>query len=248
MTDGSLEGTEVFRTAKGLVAVSSPVKRRILECLAVRSMSLTELAKAIGKAQSTLSVHLDGMETDGLVSSAGDPHDSRRRIYTIRASPLASSKSHDAEAIDLAHKTLVYAAGGEPAAIGWALVRSALLTADGLGVSFQPALADIGAELGKAMAPRFRGRGHDAAMREAVGLFARMGAGDLSVFSSDPITVIYRVDAPLTRATAAVAGSFAGGFLSAVLTAAMGKPYSVTDSDVFGADSMYCRIVLEPVR
>ena len=69
MTDGPLTDFELYYTKNGLVQVSNDVRRRILHELTDKNLSLTDLSKITGKAQSTLSVHLDKMVSEGLIST-----------------------------------------------------------------------------------------------------------------------------------------------------------------------------------
>ena len=91
VNDGPLTDFELYYTKNGLVQVSNDVRRRILSELKDRNLSLTELSRIMGKAQSTLSVHLDKMVADGLISAHDDPEDSRRKIYSLVSIMLAHS-------------------------------------------------------------------------------------------------------------------------------------------------------------
>ena len=102
MTDGPLTDFELYYTKNGLVQVSNDVRRRILHELTDKNLSLTDLSKITGKAQSTLSVHLDKMVSEGLISARDDPEDSRRKIYSLVSVMLAHSKPPSDEAMTMA--------------------------------------------------------------------------------------------------------------------------------------------------
>ena len=87
MTDGPLTDFELYYTKNGLVQVSNDVRRRILHELTDKNLSLTDLSKITGKAQSTLSVHLDKMVSEGLISARDDPEDSRWPRCSGRSTP-----------------------------------------------------------------------------------------------------------------------------------------------------------------
>ena len=92
MADGPLVNFELYYTSGGLVQVSNDVRRKILRELQDADLSLTDLSHIVGKAQSTLSVHLEKMVDDGLITVHDDPQDSRRKIYSLVSLNFASSK------------------------------------------------------------------------------------------------------------------------------------------------------------
>ena len=99
LTDGPLTDFELYYTKNGLVQVSNDVRRRILHELAEKDLSLTDLSRITGKAQSTLSVHLDKMVSEALISAHDDPEDSRRKVYSLVSVMLAHSKPPSEEAL-----------------------------------------------------------------------------------------------------------------------------------------------------
>ncbi|MCJ7516900.1 MAG: winged helix-turn-helix domain-containing protein, partial [Methanomassiliicoccales archaeon] len=56
---------EVYSTASGLKQISNPIRKKILSELKKRELSLSEIAVLVGKAQSTLSSHLDELTRHG---------------------------------------------------------------------------------------------------------------------------------------------------------------------------------------
>ncbi len=82
---------DVYSTSSGLKQISNPVRQKILSELQRRDLSLSEIAQLTGKAQSTLSVHLDKMVKEGLVASRDDPTDNRRKIFYLVSKPVGSS-------------------------------------------------------------------------------------------------------------------------------------------------------------
>ena len=74
---------DLYATEKGFVSESNPVRQSILRALARRSMTFGEIKELAGKAQSTLSVHLENMEREGLIRSEGVEGDRRKKQYTL---------------------------------------------------------------------------------------------------------------------------------------------------------------------
>jgi uncharacterized protein len=84
--------TEFFYTEKGLVAVDSPVKLRILDLLREEPKSFDEIVKFTTKAKSTISVHLNNLRACELVEESFDPGDRRRKIYTLTSRYMGCSQ------------------------------------------------------------------------------------------------------------------------------------------------------------
>ncbi len=82
---------EIFATKKGIVAVKNPVRIQILEALQKSECSFEELVERVQKAKSTVSVHLEKMQKDGLISSCVDKKDRRKKIYRCSATYIGTT-------------------------------------------------------------------------------------------------------------------------------------------------------------
>ena len=67
-------------------AVSEPTRRQILELLRVRERPVNELVERVGLSQPGVSKHLRVLREAGLVRVRPE---GRRRLYELRAEPLA---------------------------------------------------------------------------------------------------------------------------------------------------------------
>jgi len=72
--------------AAPFTAVSDPARRRILELLRVRERPVNELVDRVGLSQPGVSKHLRVLREAGLVRVRPE---GRRRLYELRAEPLA---------------------------------------------------------------------------------------------------------------------------------------------------------------
>ena len=50
--------------------------------LAERDLPFDEIVRLSGKAKSTVSVHLQGLEREGIIAGKTDPADSRKKIFS----------------------------------------------------------------------------------------------------------------------------------------------------------------------
>lgn len=245
MTDGQLTDFELYYTTKGLVQVSNDVRRRILHELSDKSLSLTDLSRIMGKAQSTLSVHLDKMVSEGLIVAHEDEDDSRRKVYSLVSVMLAHSKPPSDEALGLAIKSLSSVAE-DPIETRNALTKFIFLGFDGLGLSVEPMSQLIGSIHAMALNGKLTGPTLDDTIANARDYYRKMGLGDASVFSLKPLTIIIKDTAPTTEGSMSILGYYAAGFFCRILEDATGKPYDMVSSEVFGTDHEYYKFTVEP--
>lgn len=245
MTDGPLTDFELYYTKNGLVQVSNEVRRRILHELEDRNLSLTDLSKITGKAQSTLSVHLDKMVSEGLIAVHDDPMDSRRKVYTLVSVMLAYSKPPSDEAITMAMKVLSDVAD-DPVKVRDAMARFMFLGFDGMGLAVGPMATILGSIHAMALGGSLSGGSIEDTVANARDYYRRMGFGEASIYSLNPLSVIIKDEMSFTEDSAKSLGYYATGFFSKILEDATGKTYSVVSSEVFGSDCNYFRFTLEP--
>ncbi len=247
MTDGPLTDFELYYTKNGLVQVSNDVRRRILQELNESNLSLTDLSKIMGKAQSTLSVHLDKMVTEGLIAVHDDPEDSRRKVYSLISVMLACSKTPSDEAMTMAMKVLSDVAE-DPDRMRNAMARFILLGFDGMGLSVGPMASILGSIHAMALGGSLSGGSIEETVSNARDYYKKMGFGDASIFSLNPLSIIIKDDLPFTEDSAKSLGQYAIGFFSRILEDSSGKIYTVASSEVFGAECNYFRFTIEPLK
>ncbi|MFT0898680.1 ArsR family transcriptional regulator [Candidatus Methanoprimaticola sp. MG2] len=245
MTDGPLIDFELYYTKTGLVQVTNDVRRQILHELEDRNLSLTELAKLTGKAQSTLSVHLDKMVGENLIAVHDDPEDSRRKVYSLVSVMLAYSKPPSDEAMTLAMHALSEVAD-DPVRTRDALSRFIFLGFDGMGLSVGPMATILGAIHAMALNGKLTGKNLEETVANGRDYYKKMGLGEASVYSLSPLSIIIKDDLPFTPDSARSLGYYATGFFCKILEDATGKVYSVTSDEVFGTENNYFRFTLEP--
>ncbi len=236
---------ELYITPNGIVQVSSEVKLKILHELEEKDLSLTEISKKVSKAQSTISVHLDNMVEDKLITVHDDLQDNRKKYYSLISIPFGKSVSSSDESRELAFNILTKVAQ-DPKKIINSLPRFIFLGFDGLGLNVDPLASILGFIHGAAMSGSLTGASVEDTITNARNYFLDMGMGELSIYSVRPLTIIIKDNQPLTEGSAKCLVQYAAGFLARVLEDATGKPYEMVSNEVFGTDFNYIRFVLEP--
>jgi DNA-binding transcriptional ArsR family regulator len=236
---------ELYITANGTVQVSSDVKLKILHELAEQDLSLTEIAKRVSKAQSTISVHLDSMVEDGLISVHDDLQDNRKKYYSLISLPFGKSVQSSDESRELAFNLLSKVAQ-DPEKMTKSMARFMFLGFDGMGLNVDPMANILGFIHGAAMSGTLTGATLEDTIDNARNYFKQMGLGEVSIYSSKPLTIIIKDSLPLTEGSAKCLIQYSSGFFSRILEDATGKSYDLVSSEVFGTDFNYIRFVLEP--
>lgn len=245
LVDGPLTNFELYYTKNGLVQVSNDVRRQILHELESRNLSLTDLSKLTKKAQSTLSVHLDKMVSEGLIAVHDDPDDNRRKVYYLTSVMLAHSKPPSDEAMSIAMKTLSEVAN-DPVKTRDALAKFIFLGFDGLGLSIEPMATILGSIHAMALGGSLTGKTFEETIANARDYYHKMGFGEANVYSLKPLSIIIKDNLSFTEDSAKSLGYYAAGFFSKVVEDATGRTQSLVSSEVFGSEYNYFKFTLEP--
>ncbi len=246
MNDGPLTDFELYYTKNGLVQVSNGVRRQILHELANKNLSLSDLSRVTGKAQSTLSVHLDKMVSEGLISVHEDPDDSRRKVYSLVSIMLACSKPPSDQAMTLAMDALIDVVD-DPEKTRDMMTRLVFLGFDVMGLCVTPMAYILGSLHATALGGKLTGETVEDTVANARDYCKVMGFGDASVYSLKPLTIIIKDDLPCTEDFATSLGHYAAGFFCKVMEDATGNHYEMVSNEVFGSDFNYFRFVIEPM-
>ena len=236
---------ELYITPNGTVQVSSDVKLKILHELAEKDLSLTEISKKVSKAQSTISVHLDSMVEDKLIAVHDDLQDNRKKYYSLISIPFGKSVQSSDESRELSFKMLSKVAQ-DPHMMMKSIPKFIFLGFDGIGLNVDPMANILGFIHGAAMSGGLSGKDLEETIDNVRLYFKEMGFGEVSIYSAKPLTFIIKDSVPLTEGSAKCLAQYAAGFFSKVLEDAVGKPYEMISSEVFGSDYNYIRFVLEP--
>ena len=236
---------ELYLMVDGFVKVSSGIQRRILRALQERDLTATELAAAVGRSRSTVSVHLENLEANGLIEYRRNETDGRSKVFSLISDPLVKSKRPDRSALTLS-KDIVSQSLDYPESASNIILRSMILVSDGAGLDLAPVMFTIGCDFAEAHADRITTRSLSKLLDVVKETFNRFDIGELSVYSKDPITILFRDTIDLTQTSAEVMASFVSGFLITVLRNNLGENFRITDQEIFGDRNNYIRMRFEP--
>ena len=238
---------EIYAIEDGYIRVNGRIRKRILHALYERDMTPTELAHEAGRAMSTISKYLEDMVEEGLIGYRINEKDGRSRVYYLLGAPLMTSKPPDKKAMELSSDILSDITEDHSRASGL-ILRSLILSYDGVGLSVGPVLYSIGCDMAYSLLPGRQYRSEEVALEMAKQHFDKFGLGEMTIYSKDPITVLFRDTVDLTQTSASAMASLMEGFVCTFLTSCLGVNYVKTDQEVFGVRNNYIRITIEPQR
>ncbi|MDP7282152.1 MAG: winged helix-turn-helix domain-containing protein [Candidatus Undinarchaeales archaeon] len=88
---------ELYASKDEIIDLRDPTRIRIVHLLADSTKEFDEIVSFIGKAKSTISVHLDTLEQRGLIKAIVNEKDARRKSYKLVAKLIAMSSKNDAK-------------------------------------------------------------------------------------------------------------------------------------------------------
>ena len=228
---------------RGLVQVSDPLHQIILERLSKGPMSTTEISDLTGKAQSTLSVHLDQMVTQNLIRSEYDKNDSRRKIFTISSIKVASSKPISAEGVEEA-KQMLSSAVKDNKTFYKTLFKAVLMSAEANGMDVSPMMEILGTQMAERMAQKLQSAKMEDVIKELQEFYEKNDMGEVCVYTFLPLTIIIRETDEYQYKFEAMA-SFAHGLFRSLLSRVLGRKYVITMSEIFGSGNNYYKFIIE---
>ncbi|MDR2866758.1 MAG: ArsR family transcriptional regulator [Methanomassiliicoccaceae archaeon] len=240
------ESFDIYTTVNGLVQVSNPVRKQILSQLALSDLSLTDISNMTGKAQSTLSVHLDKMAGEGLVAFRDDPADSRRKIFKLSSKLMARSRTVNEDGKDIYLKTLECITD-RSSNVFKIMLRAMIVGAETSGLCIGAAMRHIGKGMGKVLARSVRSTKVEDIISELQEFYEIHDIGEVCVYTFMPLTIIVRDSYEVTQCAAESISMFSQGLFVTVLEEITRKRYKIASSESFGAGNNYSKFVLEQI-
>lgn len=244
MTGNNENHFELYYTDKGLIHVSNDVRIDILDELSEKELSLTDLVKITGKAQSTLSVHLDKMMKDGIIKVAEDPNDSRRKTYSINSLCLVRTKTPDPESFEKVRE-LFDEISDDPESIGSHMTSLIVLSLDYLGLSVAPLSETLGRIHAQALNKNLSKGPIDDVVTKLIEMYSYANLGEVTVFKRNPLTLVVKSDLKMSKGAAMSFGMYARGFFCQALNIIYDIDVEVTYSEVFGAENNFYKFELD---
>ena len=241
-------GFEIYCTSTDngrLIPVSDPLHKRILQELSETSLSTTDIAERTGKAQSTLSVHLETMVSKSLIGFEYDKTDSRRKIFSLTSFRVVGTRAPDEEGKKDFRKFIDEAIYGD--SFYKHLIISLIVLAETNGLDISDSMKILGSKCAESL---FRENGTlkiEDVIRILQEFYEKNSMGEVCIYAFLPLTVIIRNTEEYVYKMDALA-AFNHGMFETSITKATGAAYTMTKSETFGTGNNYYKFILEPVK
>lgn len=235
----------LFSTPEGIRTVDSPVRAAILAALRERDHSYEEIVRFIGKAKSTVSVHLRALLREGIIGERGDPADSRRKIFFIRSRHLGDlSAGIESGEIWKTAGTVP----DDPFVFYRFMLRTIRVSLLSRGINIDPVLREAGYRIGAEVSNLVEADNLDQLLGRLGDLWQRYHLGKIEVVYRSPVTIrVYDcfecADLP---ALGRPACALDAGLLDAIFTRHFAHDQKATEIRCYAMGNQYCEFVIRP--
>ncbi len=240
------EKTKIYSTEKGAVVLKSRTKNELIQLLTKEDKTSSELQEELGKAKSTISVHLSDLKKLGVVEERMDPEDNRKKIFSLRSRLVGSSGSPSDEQYRAILNNLKSASGDSYLFLKnmFHLIRYGLYS---LGLDMHPALKDIGRDAGRMLAERFQSDEVDGLLEEIGEFWEENGLGEVKVKNKNTILVHDCFDCGDMPDVGSTLCSLDEGLLEGIIEGRLGLQVEVEERGCSGTGKDHCRFVIKGV-
>lgn len=238
--------TELFSTDRGILAVQSPVKKRILHLLSEGEKTEKEIEGKLNRAKSTISVHLSDLEELGLIDERPYPPDRRKKLFSLSASPFGKSKIPSDKHYKEILRNLRQAAGNSYEFLRclFHLVRYGF---DSLGMDVDPALKQVGRDTGRSLAKDFKSDTLPELLKEIQDFWKDNRLGELEV-ENDYLIVSNCFDCGGLPAIGETVCSLDEGMIEGIIEEKTDMHVTVRETECFGTGNKHCKFELDRGR
>jgi uncharacterized protein len=242
-----LPAVALYSTPAGIRTVRSPVRVKILSVLSTRDLTFDEIVRLSGRAKSTVSIHLRGLEEDGIIGSKTDPHDERKKIFFLLSHSLGNLTAGLA-ADDAADRAGRLADSDDPFGFYRYMFRTIRVSLLAEGINIDPVLFASGNQVGRTLAASLADRRLPVLLEKLGAFWRKHNLGTLEVESLAPLTLrAYDCfECGSLPQLGRPACAFDSGILDALFSAHFKKPQQVEETACYAMGDDHCRFVITP--
>ncbi len=231
--------TEIFSTGKGVLAVKGPAKKKILHQLSKGEKTGKQIREELGKAKSTISVHLSDLKELGLINERKCSEDERKKIYSLSADLFGKSRPPSNKHYRKILDNLKESAGNDYEFLKnlFHLIRYGF---DNLGINLTPALRSIGKDAGNALAEKFESENLSELLEEIQKFWKRNRLGKTKI-KNNHIIVQDCFDCGGMPEIGTKVCSLDEGILEGIIETKTGEKAKVREKECFGTGENHCR-------
>lgn len=238
---------KLFATSKGIQAVDSPVKAKILSMLREGELNFDQIVELSGKAKSTVSVHLKKLVNDGIIDSKPDPKDSRKKIFFI-SSEYLGDLSQEKLGNDIEDYVSNYVmSNGDPFEFFRLMFKTIRVGLVKQGINIDPILHEAGINVGNALYERVYDADMDKFLENIAQFWETHYLGSVEVKNLEPlvINVSECYECRHLPYLGKPACAFDAGILKALFSAYFKDKRKVNETKCYAMGDKYCSFVIE---
>lgn len=241
---------EIYSTPGGTKAVDSKVRMRILSMLLENEMSFDEIVTSLGKAKSTVSVHLKGLAQEEIIGSREDSDDARKKIFFIRANYLGGLSKRKRVDRDMRDYISGYALGsGDPFTFLRLMFRTFRVSLLNEGIEIDPILHKAGMQVGEVLYRKVADPDISVLLENLSIFWKAQSLGKMEIETGEPLAIrIYDCfecqDLPLLGRPAC---AFDSGILTTVFSKHFAKGMSAIETHCYAMGDDHCRFEVKKV-
>jgi len=241
-------GVGLFATPSGLRAVNSPARTRILSVLAEHELPFDEIVRLSGKAKSTVSVHLQGLEREGILTGRTDPEDSRRKLFSLRSPRVGDLAGVRPNLKETPAALARLVAGPDPFRFYRLMFRTIRVSLLSEGINIDPVLRNAGYEVGGRVYASIAAPDLEEILERTAKFWAKNNLGTLEVESIEPLVMrVYDCfECGSLPELGRPACAFDSGVLQAIFTRHYRIPQLVDETACYAMGDDHCRFVIAP--
>lgn len=246
-TSGDPPAIGLFSTPSGIRTVDSPVRGKILSVLSTRDLAFDEIVRLSGRAKSTVSVHLRGLEEDGIIGSKTDPKDERKKIFFLRSHPLGNL-SAGLPLDDAKDRAGFLLSESDPFGFYRYMFRTIRVSLLSEGINIDPVLRESGYRVGRTIAANLADRDLSVLLDRLCVFWKKHNLGTLEVESLAPLTLrAYDCfECGSLPQLGRPACAFDSGILEVVFSEHFGNGQQVDETACYAMGDDHCRFVITP--
>jgi predicted hydrocarbon binding protein len=237
--------TAILSNDRGMVALDSPVKLKILELLNKGYASFDELVEYSKKAKSTISVHLNDLQEMDLIQEKTFPNDKRKKYFVLNAIYLAYSqpplrKQYDTQ-MDVIASTIF-----DGDSFKEKLFCSFRYVMEAHGIDPKPILKKLGTDIGIRIGREFESKDCRGILEEISDFWKEQRLGDMTIKNGNgtEISVTNCYHCGKMPNVGKTLCSMDEGFIEGVFLSKLKYACRVSEIECYGTGYKNCKFIL----
>lgn len=238
---------ELFATSKGVHAIKSPMRVKILSMLREGQLSFDEIVELSERAKSTVSAHLKALRTEGIIDSKYDPLDRRKKIFYINSEYLGKLYAEKEQKNDIEDYVSQYVSSeGDPFEFFRLILHTLRVSLISQGIEINPILHEAGIKVGKVLYEKVADPDINKFIENIAKFWETHYLGSVEVKSFDPLIInVYECyECKNLPYLGKPACSFDSGLLEALFSAYYHDQMDVDETKCYALGDNHCSFIL----